>query len=96
MTNPSRIVTVWLGLMVFGGFIFGLIAERRPFGDDFFANPFVLFFIVVGVGLMLLRLIAARPVPELVPERALVLGCLAGAVSFLAGDWIGTHLLRLH
>jgi hypothetical protein len=87
---------VWLGLMVLGGFSFGVVAERRPFGDDFFANPFVLFFIVVGVGLMMLRLIAARPVPELVPERALVLGCFAGAVSFLAGDWIGTHLLRLH
>jgi hypothetical protein len=74
VTNPPRIVTAWLGLIVLGGFIFGLVAERRPFGDDFFAHPFVLFFIVVGFGLMLLRVIASRPVPELVPERALVLG----------------------
>lgn len=94
--NPSRIVTAWLGLMVLGGFIFGLIAERRPFGDDFFAHPFVMLFIVVGVGLMLLRVIVARPIPELVPERVLALGCLAGAASFLAGDWIGTHLAMLH
>jgi hypothetical protein len=95
VTNPSRIVTAWFGLIGFGGFIFGLVAERRPFGDDFFAHPFVVFFVVVGVGLMLLRVIAARPVPELVPDRALVLGCLAGAGSFLAGNWIGTHLLPL-
>jgi len=96
MTNPSGIVTTWLGLMVLGGFVFGLVAERRPFGDDVFAHPFVVFFIVVGVGLIALRVMAARPVPELVPERALALGCVAGAVSFLAGDWIGTHLLRLN
>jgi len=96
MNNPSRVVTMWFSLVVLGGFIFGLIAERRPFGDDVFAHPFVVLFIVVGVGLILLRVIAARPVPELVPERALALGCLAGAVSFLAGDWIGTHLLVLH
>jgi hypothetical protein len=96
MKNSSRIVTTWLGLMVLGGFVFGLVAERRPFGDDVFAHPFAVFFIVVGVGLIALRVMAARPVPALVPERALTLGCLAGAASFLAGDWIGTHLLRLH
>ncbi|MGP0089917.1 MAG: hypothetical protein ACLPKB_08150 [Xanthobacteraceae bacterium] len=96
MKNPSRSVTTWLGLMVLGGFIFGLIAKRRPFGDDVLAHPFAVFFILVGVGLILLRVVAARPVPELVPERALALGCLVGAASFLAGDWIGTHLLVLH
>jgi hypothetical protein len=92
MKNPSRIVATWLGLMGLGGFVFGLVAERRPLGDDVFAHPFVVFFIVAGVGLIVLRVIAARPVPE----RALALGCLAGAASFLAADWIATHLLRLH
>jgi hypothetical protein len=96
MTNPSRIEKAWFGLIVPCGFIFGLIAERRPFGDDLFAHPFVLYFVVVGVGLMLLRVIAARPVQELVPDRALVLGCLAGAGSFLAGNWVDTHLLRVY
>ena len=33
-----------------------------------------------------------RPVPEILPERILVFGCLLGAVTFLAGNWIDTHL----
>jgi len=34
----------------------------------------------------------ARPVPDLIPERALVSGCLLGAAAFLAGNFINTCL----
>jgi len=35
----------------------------------------------------------ARPVPDLIPERALVSGCLLGAAAFLAGNFINTCLV---
>jgi len=34
-----------------------------------------------------------RPVPELIPERMLLVGCIAGAATFLAGNFVDTHLL---
>jgi len=91
----QRRVAVWFGLMLLGGFGFGLFAERRPFGDDVFARPFVLFYVFVGVGLVVLRVAAARPVPELLSERALLAGCLVGALAFLAGNYVGVHILQL-
>ncbi len=86
-------VAAWFGLMALGGFGFGLLAERRPFGEDVLAHPFVLYFVVVGAALLALRVAAARPVPELLPERVLMLGCLVGVLAFLAGNWVGIHLL---
>ncbi len=91
----ARPVTLWLVLMALGGFGFGLIAQRRPFGEDVFAHPFVAFFIVVGLALLILRVAAARPVPELLPERALLAGCALGAVAFLLGNWLEVHVLLL-
>jgi len=79
--------------MVLGGFAFGLFAERRPFGDDVLAHPLLVFFVAVGVALLALRLLTAQPVPKFIPERMLVLGCIAGAVAFLAGNWIGVHAI---
>jgi hypothetical protein len=32
-------------------------------------------------------------VPELIPERALLAGCLVGAIAFLAGNWVSAHLV---
>ena len=83
----------WLLAVTLGGFAFGLAAERRPFGDGFFAHPLIAFFILVGTGLIVLRAALARPVPEIIPERALLLGCFVGLALFLAGNWIGVHLL---
>jgi len=90
----SRALTWWFGLMVLGGVAFGLFADRRPFGDDVLAHPLSVFFIVVGVGLLALRMIAARPVPELIPDRMLLFGCFAGLAAFLIGNFVGSHLLR--
>ena len=39
----------WYGLIGIAGFGFGLFADRRPFGDDIFAHPLSVFFILVGL-----------------------------------------------
>ena len=88
-----RARNLWYGLMVAAGLAFGLIGERRPFGTGFFAHPLVAFFIFVGAGLIVLRVVVARPVPELIPERALLLGCFAGLAAFLVGNFVAAYLL---
>jgi len=82
--------------MALFGFGFGIPAAWRPFGEDVFANPLVIFFILAGIALLALRAIAARPVPELIPERALVVGCVVGLAAFLVGNWVGVHVLAVH
>ena len=72
--------------MILGGFAFGFNAERRPFGDDILAHPLIVFFVIVGAGLLIMRAASRRPVPEILPERYLLWGCLAGVVAFLAGN----------
>lgn len=83
----------WLAAMALGGFSFGLLGDLRPFGTDVLAHPLVVFFAVVAVALLVLRVACARPVPELIAERALVIGCLLGAAAFLAGNWTAAHLI---
>jgi hypothetical protein len=80
--------------MVAGGLGFGIVGDRRPFGDGFLFHPLVLFFILVGVVLLALRIVLARPVPEIISDRALIVGCIAGLAAFLAGNFVGTHVLR--
>ena len=90
-----RALTWWFGIMALGGLAFGLYAERRPFGDDVFAHPLIVFFVIAGAGLLLLRAVLRRPVPEILPERVLLQGCAIGVVTYLAGNWVATHLLLL-
>ena len=85
-------LTLWYGAMGAGGFGFGLMAERKPFGEDVLAHPLAVYFIVVGVALLALRMLLRRPVPEVIPERALVLGCVTGLAAFLAGNFTTVHL----
>ena len=80
--------------MALGGFGFGLLGDRRPFGTDVLTHPFVIFFAVVAVALLVLRVAGARPVPELIAERALLAGCLLGAAAFLAGGASARRSLR--
>ena len=58
--------------MIAGGFAFGLFADRRPFGETFFGQPIVVFAALAGLGLLLLRVVLRRPVPEVISERAMV------------------------
>ena len=78
----------WFGVMGIAGFGFGLFADRRPFGDDVFAHPLSVFFILVGLALLALRVILARPVPDVIPDRALMLGCALGVAMFLTGNFV--------
>ena len=89
-----RALTWWFGLMLLGGLAFGLNAERRPFGDDVLRHTLLVFFIVTGIGLLLLRAILRRPIPEILPERILVFGCLIGAAAFLAGNWLEVNIFH--
>src|SRR5436305_7683102 len=89
----SRTQAWWYGLMAAGGLAFGLVGDRRPFGADVLAHPFVAFFIVAAIGLVVLRIVRARPVPELIPEHALLNGCLVGGGAFLIGNWMATHVV---
>lgn len=83
----------WRVLMIAGGFAFGLFADRRPFGETFFGQPIVMFAALAGLGLLILRVVLRRPVPEVIPERAMVVGFFLGVAAFLVGNWIGVHLI---
>ena len=85
----------WYGLMAAGGFAFGLFANKRPLGAGILVHPLVLFFIVVAAGLLILRTVAARPVPEIISDRALVYGCTAGLAAFLIGNFFVANVLGL-
>lgn len=79
--------------MSVGGLAFGAYSERRPFGADVLAHPLVVFFAVVGAGLLVLRFAIRRPVPEVISERRLLVGCAVGLLAFLVGNWLATHLV---
>ena len=85
----------WYGVMAIAGFGFGLFADRRPFGDDIFAHPLSVFFILVGLSLLALRFILVCLVPEVIPDRALMLGCALGLGMFLTGNFITANGLLL-
>jgi hypothetical protein len=53
----------------------------------------VVFFAAAAGGLLLLRVALGRPVPELIPERPLIVGCVFGASAFLVGNFVATRLL---
>ena len=92
---PGRILVWWFAAMSVAGVLFGAFAEQRPFGDDVLAHPVVVLFIVVGIGLVALRLAIGRPVQEIIPDRLLVIGCLVGLAAFLIGNWLAVHLRAL-
>jgi hypothetical protein len=92
----ERLRAWWYGLMVAGGLAFGLLGERRPFGQDVLAHPLAVFFAVAAAGLLVLRIALARPVPELIPERTLLVGCLIGGGAFLVGNWLAIHVIAAH
>jgi hypothetical protein len=83
----------WRLAMIAGGFVFGLFADRRPFGESFLAHPIVVYGAIAGLGLLVLRVTLRRPVPEVIPERAIVGGFLLGIAAFLVGNFVGVHLI---
>jgi hypothetical protein len=90
--NSNRVLTWWFGLMSMCGLLFGSQSERRPFGTDVLAHPVVIFFMVVGAGLLVLRVALRRPVPDIISDRMLLIGCAIGLVAFFVGNWFASHL----
>jgi hypothetical protein len=82
----------WYGLMVLGGIGFGLLSDRRPFGEGILVHPLVMFFILVGLGLIAVRVLLAQPVPSVISDRALITGCVVGLIAFLGGNFLGVHV----
>jgi hypothetical protein len=76
-----------------GGLAFGSLGDRRPFGPDVLAHPLVVFFALAAVALLVLRVALARPVPQVIAERDLLIGCAAGAAAFLAANWVAVTVV---
>jgi hypothetical protein len=91
----GRVLTWWFGLMSIAGVGFGAFSEKRPFGDDVLAHPLIIFFVVVAAGLLGLRVALRRPVPEIISDRLLLIGCLVGLAAFLIGNWLTVNLVAL-
>lgn len=72
---------------------FGLLGDRRPFGEDILAHPLIIYCLAVAAGLLILRFIGGRPVPEIISEHALGRGCALGLVMFLIGNFIAAHVI---
>jgi len=81
--------------MGISGFGFGLLAERRPFGEGILVHPLVVFFALAGLGLLGVRMALARPMPDVIPDRTLMLGCVLGLATFLAGNFVAARVLPL-
>ena len=58
-------------------------------------TPLAVTAVSLALSMELWRVVQARPVPAVIPERALVLGCLIGGATFLAGNWVAAHLLAI-
>jgi hypothetical protein len=93
MLVKGAAIAWWRALMIAGGLAFGLIGDRRPFGEGFIAHPLVVFGGVAAAMLLIMRMVLARPVPEVIPERALAVGFLLGIAGFLIGNWLSVHLI---
>ena len=91
----GRILVWWFASMSVAGVLFGVFADKRPFGDDVLAHLLVILFIVVGIALLGLRFVLRKPIPEIIPDRVLLFGCLVGLAAFLVGNWLAVHLRAL-
>jgi len=91
----SRVTQIWLALAGIAGFGFGLVSERRPFGGDILAHPLAVYFILIGAALLAMRVVLARPVPQIISEGYLLAGCIIGCIAFLAGNWIDVHMVAV-
>jgi hypothetical protein len=93
---PSgRILTYWFALMSVVGALSGVSAENRPFGGDVLEHPIVILFVIVGIILLVLRFVVRRQLPEFIPDRLLLFGCVIGLAAFLIGNWLAVHLRAL-
>jgi hypothetical protein len=93
MSRSKRLIASWYVVMAIVGLGFGLLGERRPFGEDVLAHPLIVFCLAVAGGLLVLRFVSGRPVPDIIPERALGRGGALGLAMFLVGNFVAAHLI---
>ena len=93
--SDEQVQKIWYALMVVGGFAFGLLGERQPFGQGILTHPVVIYFVVVAIGLLIARFTMTRPVSEVIPDRALMIGCLSGVAAFLIANFVIVRLFGL-
>jgi hypothetical protein len=93
MDRSKRLIAGWYGAIAVSGLGFGLVGERRPFGDDILGQPLIIYCLAAAAGLLILRFVGRRPVPEIIPERALGRGCALGLAMFLVGNFVAAHLI---
>lgn len=91
----SPAATFYIGAMGALGASFGLLAEKRPFGDDLFAHPLLVLAALAAGALLVLRAVWARPVTEILPERVLLFGSFVAVAMFLIGNFAGVHVLSI-
>ncbi len=84
----TPIQKIWIASMVAGGVVFGSLAVRQPFGKGLLEHPVVIYFALAALGLLVLRFTLSRPVPEVIPDRALFIGGVAGLGAFLATNFV--------
>lgn len=80
------VLAAWFGAAAILGLAFGLIGDRRPFGDGVFAHPLLMLFIAAAAAMLILRVLIARPVPDVISERMLLFGCFVALAAFLLGN----------
>ncbi len=93
MSRSKRLIASWYVVIAIVGLGFGLLGERRPFGEDVLAHPLVVFCLAAAGGLLVLRFVSGRPVPDIIPERALGRGGALGLAMFLVGNFVAAHLI---
>jgi hypothetical protein len=93
MSRSKRLIVSWYVVIAIVGLSFGLLGERRPFGEDVLAHPLIIYGLAVAGGLLVLRFVSGRPVPEIIPEHALGRGGALGLAMFLVGNFVAAHLI---
>jgi len=84
--SAERIRLLWYGLMPLAGLGFGLLSKARPFGQGLLTHPVVVYLAATAVVLLAFRLLSPRPVAEIIPDRALMIGLVGGIGAFIAGN----------
>jgi hypothetical protein len=83
----------WFLFAAAAGIGFGLVGDRRPFGEGMLFTPAAMLLVVLGTALLALRFALARPVPDVIPGRPLGYGIALAYALFLIANFIAAHVL---
>ena len=94
---PYRFGVWWYGLMALGrAWASACSPTAGRSATDILVHPLVMFFILVGARAAgAARRCWRGRCPEVISDRALIAGCVVGLAAFLAGNFVGAHVLPL-